>query len=140
MGAGCCSEFENGKLQEDSMSIAKQAGQYQDGIIKEVNLPAAVASIEDEALAEKKKLAAAAKIQANFRGTKDREKVKEKRECMVVQHHEDPDLRNIDLGGIQLQNKPNRVLEPGVGGGGGGDGKLSPRTIAAFDGRSQKHR
>jgi hypothetical protein len=93
---------------------------------EEKKLAAAAAEAAQAEEDERKKLAAAAKIQANFRGTKAREEVKEKKESTVVQHYDDPSMQRLDVGSIKLQSTPNRGVDEGV--------KLTPRTIAMFNG------
>jgi len=108
-------------------------------LLREPMPPAAVDSAsaevakpaEEEELFAQKQRAAAAKIQANFRGNKTRDEVSQLRNNTVVQHHEDPEVRNVDPTSISLQSKPNRMSSHNA---------ISPRTLAQFNSKPMRHR
>mmetsp|Transcript_73496 Transcript_73496/g.237728 ORF Transcript_73496/g.237728 Transcript_73496/m.237728 type:complete len:142 (-) Transcript_73496:88-513(-) len=141
MGTVCCTELEDGKLHERAPGSSRPCGA--DGkepcLLREPMPPAAVDSAsaevakpaEEEELFAQKQRAAAAKIQANFRGNKTRDEVSQLRNNIVVQHHEDPEVRNVDPASITLQSKPNRMSPPAA---------ISPRTLAQFNGKPMRNR
>mmetsp|Transcript_73494 Transcript_73494/g.237719 ORF Transcript_73494/g.237719 Transcript_73494/m.237719 type:complete len:139 (-) Transcript_73494:88-504(-) len=138
MGTVCCTELEVGKVQEGAPGSSRPCGA--DGkepcLLREPVPPAAASAgaaklAGEEELFAQRQRAAAAKIQANFRGNKTRDEVSQLRNNIVVQHHEDPEVRNVDPASITLQSKPNRMSPPAA---------ISPRTLAQFNGKPMRNR